>query len=57
MNMTTYLEKRYERECGEPWSALEASVRSRHPELFAMLDVYEDQEDGDTNKRPWWRFW
>lgn len=48
MNMEEY----YERELGEPWSALEARTRARHPEFFRIYDALKDEEP-----RHWWEFW
>jgi len=50
------LEERYEREIGEPWSALEERVRGRHVELFKILDQPRERER-DKLAKQWWRFW
>lgn len=50
------LEKKYEREIGEPWSVLEANVKERHKDLFASWDEIDELEKQlDTPpKKPWW---
>jgi hypothetical protein len=32
-----YLKQKYERDCGEPYEALEDRVRVRHPEFFELF--------------------
>ncbi len=47
------VEQIYERDFGEPWSALESRVRARHPHVFAILDWYEENKP----VRKWWQIW
>lgn len=51
--MNEYLEKKYERVFGEPWLALEAGVRARHPDFFELYDALGRLEE----VKPWWKFW
>lgn len=43
-DLAKFLENRYEKEIGEPWSELEKRVRERHKDLFEMLDWMKDME-------------
>lgn len=51
----SYIERKYEQDFGEPWSALEARVRARHPHVFALLDHLE--ENDMLPKKKWWQIW
>ena len=53
LSITECMERKYERTFKEPWSELEDRVRTRHPELFEMLDTI----DLSKPHRPWWQFW
>lgn len=44
INFGKLLEKRYEKEIGEPWADLEARVRGRHKDLFAQFDSIKELE-------------
>ncbi len=39
-----YLERKYEREIGEPWSELEKRVKERHKDLFELMDMMEKKK-------------
>ena len=51
MTLGEYLEIKYEQEIGEPWSALEESVRERNKDFF----LYYDDERLEVRK--WWQVW
>lgn len=52
LELPEYMERKYEYTFNEPWAALEDRVRARHPEIFAMLDNIEPQEE-----KMWWQIW
>lgn len=54
LDIGEYMERRYEQDMGEPWSALEARTRARHPELFVLLDSLKEEE---VPKKKWWQIW
>lgn len=53
MDIGKWIERRYERDFDEPWSALESRVRARHPFVFELLDLCNQQ----IPPKKWWQFW
>jgi hypothetical protein len=57
-----YLKRRYERDCGEPYEALEARVRARHPEFYALFGAEEKtrypfpRNQRCTTSAPWYEW-
>lgn len=44
MERWEYVEQQYEKEFGEPWSALEARVRQRHPMICEIIDKARERQ-------------
>lgn len=62
MELPDLLVARYERDFGKgSWEELERGVRSRYPEVFAILDHCDAQEQWEiwqaVNNKKWWQFW
>ena len=56
MTLSKYIEKKYEQEFGEPWSALEERVRKRNKDFFTFYDNYPRGDENPEVKK-WWQFW
>ena len=52
VDLSTYLQRKYERTFNEPWSALEERVLARHPEYVEFMLLWKPMEI-----KKWWQIW
>ena len=55
MKLNEYIERKYEKDFGESWSALEERVRERNKDFFVLYDSFSHEEEPEVRK--WWQIW